>query len=317
MLQSFIECVQTILPYFSEKPEGQLKLPVMSMSKNNTTEACISDLFRVQLTLLCKQMFLDNTEVNLAAMIRNGIFDYRKAHPCLWCRPLVEWMYMEMSRGLDLFKLVNFLPGGWPPVALPSYLISSINGYDHEDELCTCHIGNALHPPVCPVKCDCCLWSLLELMLHCRANLQGLVDQPTLSCASASLKCLLSEDPDGISPKILKEAGSTIAPSLTRLINLSLQTSKIPKLWKQANVVPIHKKGKKELLANYRPISLLPVPSKILERVVFKQVYNYLHQNKILSKDQSGLRQMTLQSISCLLCIMNFVKLLMKTKIFE
>ena len=96
--------------------------------------------------------------------------------------------------------------------------------------------------------------------------------------------------PDGISPRILKEAGSTIAPSLTRLIKLSLQTSKISKQWKQANVVPIHKNGKKDLLANYRPISLLPVPSKLLERVIFKQVYNYLYRNKILSKDQSGFR---------------------------
>ena len=70
--------------------------------------------------------------------------------------------------------------------------------------------------------------------------------------------------PDGISLRILEEARSTIAPSLIRLIKLSLQTSKIRKQWKQANVVPIQKKDKKDLLTNYRPISLLPVVSKIL-----------------------------------------------------
>ena len=57
-----------------------------------------------------------------------------------------------------------------------------------------------------------------------------------------------------------------------------------------ANVSPIFKQDRKDLLNNYRPISLLSVPSKILERVVFKQVYNYLHKNKLLTKHQSGFR---------------------------
>ena len=96
--------------------------------------------------------------------------------------------------------------------------------------------------------------------------------------------------PDGISPQILKEAGPAIVPSFTRLIKLSLKKCKIPKQWKKVNVIPIHKKDKKDLLNNYRPISLLPVPSKILERIIFKQVYNHLHRNKLLSKDQSGFR---------------------------
>ena len=85
--------------------------------------------------------------------------------------------------------------------------------------------------------------------------------------------------PDGISPRILKEAGLSIVPSLTRLIKLSLQQCKVPMLWKRANVTPIHKKDDKDQLNNYRPISLLPVASKILERIVFKHVYNFLHKN--------------------------------------
>ena len=96
--------------------------------------------------------------------------------------------------------------------------------------------------------------------------------------------------PDGISPRILKEAGPAIVPSLTKLIKMSLQQCKVPKLWKKANVIPIHKKESKEELNNYRPISLLPVASKILEKVIFKNVYNYLHENELLSKHQSGFR---------------------------
>ena len=56
--------------------------------------------------------------------------------------------------------------------------------------------------------------------------------------------------PDGISPKILKEAGPAIVPSFTRFIMLSLKKCKIPKQWKKANVIPIHKNDKKDVLNN-------------------------------------------------------------------
>ena len=96
--------------------------------------------------------------------------------------------------------------------------------------------------------------------------------------------------PDGISPRLLREAELAIALSLTRSVSMSLQKSQVQKQWKRANVTPIFKHGIKDLLNNYRPTSLLSLPSKILERVVFKQVYNYLHKNKLLTKYQSGFR---------------------------
>ena len=96
--------------------------------------------------------------------------------------------------------------------------------------------------------------------------------------------------PDGISGRILKEAGLAIVPSLTKIIKLSLETSLVPKHWKKANVIPIHKKESKNLVTNYRPISLLPIVSKVLERIVFRNLYNFLHQNSLLSVHQSGFR---------------------------
>ena len=107
------------------------------------------------------------------------------------------------------------------------------------------------------------------------------------------LKCI---DPakatghDGISPKLIKEAGISIVPSLTRLINLSFEKSIVPDNWKMANVIPIHKKDDKDVVSNYRPISLLPAISKIMERIVFKKVYNFFHTNGLLTKHQSGFR---------------------------
>ena len=105
-----------------------------------------------------------------------------------------------------------------------------------------------------------------------------------------ALKTGKATGPDNISPRILKEAGIAIVPSLTRLINLCLSTSVVPDMWKKANVIPIHKHGDKHVFANYRPISLLSVVSKILEKVVFKHVYNYFHTTDLLSSHQSGFR---------------------------
>ena len=59
-------------------------------------------------------------------------------------------------------------------------------------------------------------------------------------------------------------------------------------MWKLANVTPICKKGDKQLIKNYRPISLLPICGKILEKVIFNNLYSYLHTNNLITKNQSG-----------------------------
>ena len=78
--------------------------------------------------------------------------------------------------------------------------------------------------------------------------------------------------PDNISGRILKECAKEISPSLTRLFNLSLSLGNVPESWKLANVSPIFKKGDKENCSNYRPISLLCIVSKVLERAVLNQI---------------------------------------------
>ena len=96
--------------------------------------------------------------------------------------------------------------------------------------------------------------------------------------------------PDGISPRLLKIADLAIVPSLTKLINCSLMNKKVPELWKKANVIPLHKKNIKEDVNNYRPVSILSTVSKIIEKVIFKKVYNFLHTNRLLTDNQSGFR---------------------------
>ena len=95
---------------------------------------------------------------------------------------------------------------------------------------------------------------------------------------------------DGISVFVLKLCAHEITPSINYLINLSLKSGKFPKQWKIAKIIPIHKNGDKDTPSNFRPISLLPCVSKILERIVQRQIVSYLHKHNILSSAQSGFR---------------------------
>ena len=104
----------------------------------------------------------------------------------------------------------------------------------------------------------------------------------------ASLDVSKASGPDGISPILLKEAAPSVAPSLAKLFNLSLEKKAFPYDWKKANVTPILKKGDPSLCSNYRPISLLSCVAKVFERVIFKYVFNFLRDNFALSEKQSG-----------------------------
>ena len=94
--------------------------------------------------------------------------------------------------------------------------------------------------------------------------------------------------PDGISPYFLKWGFQELAPSLVRLFNYSVVTCQIPNIWKTAHVIPIFKKGDKQELSNYRPVSLLSVVSKCFEKIIFKHMFNFLSMNNILTQWQSG-----------------------------
>ena len=87
-------------------------------------------------------------------------------------------------------------------------------------------------------------------------------------------------------------AASIVAPSLTDIFMKSILTGIYPTEWQLARVTPIFKKGSKSDINNYRPISVIPVVSKVLEKLVYDQLYHYLNDNKLLSSCQSGFRSL-------------------------
>ena len=95
---------------------------------------------------------------------------------------------------------------------------------------------------------------------------------------------------DKISTRLLKDTASVIAPVLTNLINKSFTSGCFPKRWKSAKVFALFKDGERTSKENYRPISVLPAVSKIIERIAHNQLSDYLKDNTILSSTQFGFR---------------------------
>ena len=67
-----------------------------------------------------------------------------------------------------------------------------------------------------------------------------------------------------------------------------IDTGVDPDSWKKSNIVPVHKKGDKQTTKNYRPVSLLPISSKILEKIIFDSIMKFLNENELLNDAQSG-----------------------------
>ena len=95
---------------------------------------------------------------------------------------------------------------------------------------------------------------------------------------------------DGIPVRAVKLFGSHIADPIATIINSSLKEGVVPIQWKSAVVRPIEKKKGCVSLDNYRPISVLPVMSKIMERVVYNHRMSHLLNSNLISECQSGFR---------------------------
>ena len=106
--------------------------------------------------------------------------------------------------------------------------------------------------------------------------------------------CITSKTPgcDKVNAKILKDSSPVIAPIITSLISNFFTLSTFPLPWKKAEIVPILKSGGSEEPANTRPISLLPILSKVCERAAHLQLTNFLHSNNVIHHRQSGNRKL-------------------------
>ena len=110
------------------------------------------------------------------------------------------------------------------------------------------------------------------------------------------LKIIRNLDPnkahghDMISIRMVKLCDASLCKPLELIFKSCLESGKFPLEWKKANVVPAHKKGDKQLLKNYRPISLLPIDGKIFERILYNNMFEFFTKNHLISHSQSGFK---------------------------
>ena len=93
-----------------------------------------------------------------------------------------------------------------------------------------------------------------------------------------------------ISIRMLKVSGDAIIEPLFKIFKNCLRCGIFPDDWKKGNIVPIFKKGDKQDIKNYRPVSFLSIYSKIFERIIYDNMLKYFLDNNIITSKQSGFR---------------------------
>ena len=129
---------------------------------------------------------------------------------------------------------------------------------------------------------------------------------------------------DDISIHMVKLCARECSKPFQILFKKCLQSGHYPAIWKKANVVPVHKKGYRQLKTTYRPISLLPICGKIFEKIVFDEIYNHLSDNDLSSSNQSGFQPgdstinqlLSIAHLSSHLSFIKHVKSIMKLELF-
>ena len=90
---------------------------------------------------------------------------------------------------------------------------------------------------------------------------------------------------------LIKSTSQIIAPYLSKLYNKSMETGEFPEIFKVGKITPIYKKGNRDLIENYRPVSTLPIFGKIFEKIIHKRLYSFLLSKNTIPKTQFGFRK--------------------------
>ena len=128
-----------------------------------------------------------------------------------------------------------------------------------------------------------------------------------------SIKTNVATGTDNIPSKIIKQSKKLLRPIITQIINLSYETKIFPDILKNAIIKPIFKKDDKNDISNYRPISILPVISKIFERAALNQLIKYFEDHSLISALQHAYRK-SHGTVTCLFELLNDVYTLIDQK---
>ena len=151
-------------------------------------------------------------------------------------------------------------------------------------------IGPSLASEIKPINSNLLVQSFLLSNIESNFSFSN-VTENTIRQIIKNFKNKTSSGYDNINAIFIKKLQNNLITPITILVNQSLATGIFPDKLKIAKVIPLFKKNDDEIMNNYRPISLLPVFSKIFEKVVQTQLYEYLKNNNLLFNSQHGFRE--------------------------
>ena len=141
------------------------------------------------------------------------------------------------------------------------------------------------------------------------------IDENYDFCFMSNLDISKSTGLDGIGPRLLKLSSGVITTSITFIVKKYLETSTFPLSWKCAKVTPLYKNGPRDEINNYRPISVLPTLSKLIEKFIQKHLSSFLNEFGVIHKSQSGFRPGHSTETALLLMTENWLKAINEGKI--
>ena len=147
----------------------------------------------------------------------------------------------------------------------------------HYSKQCTPFINNSKIPSECPRKSNESLSSITFEINYIEKIIKN-------------LDLNKSHGHDMLGIRMLKLCGESIYKPLNLICKSCLITVRFPSARKKANIVPVFEKGDKQLVKNYRPISLLPITGKIFERLLYNQMFEFFIRNDLISQNQSGFK---------------------------
>ncbi|NXF84353.1 RTJK polymerase, partial [Sclerurus mexicanus] len=130
----------------------------------------------------------------------------------------------------------------------------------------------------------------------------ALVDEDWVRDQLSNLDIHKSMGPDGMHPQVLKELAEVFAEPLPIIFDKSWGTGEVPEGWRKANVTPVFRKGKKEDLGNYRPVSLTSIPGKVMERLILGAISRHIKDKRVIRGSQHGFTK----GKSCLTNLLDF-----------
>ena len=118
-----------------------------------------------------------------------------------------------------------------------------------------------------------------------------------------SLNPSKASGPDEVETRFLKECAPEMAPILCKLFQKSIAHGEVPSQWKEAHIVPIHKKGSRAVMANFRPVALTSVVCKVMEKIICAAIIAFLTIHDLISHQQHGFIKGRSCQTNILLCL--------------